>query len=279
MRFRKIRNGFRSAFFLLLFQAPLLAAGGSWFGGGSNDGNDRSSERPAIGCPQVNNLTGATNVSAASACLNGMLLSTGEAPTTVYVYWGTTNGGANKTNWGASICFGERVEGEMLTTSISVNPNTTYYYRFYATNTAGDESWASTSAVFLTPIAPVLGVAAGAAPVSYRTATLNGELTAGVSADITIYWGQHTNAWSATNHLGTRFQGKFEKGVSGLSPGSVYYYRSQGVNADGEGWSDIVGFTARVESVWFAGGGSDGYMECQGSSRLTTGDGLLIHIE
>jgi len=38
------------------------------FGGGGYDGYDRNSARPAIGCPQVSNAGGATNVLATSAC-------------------------------------------------------------------------------------------------------------------------------------------------------------------------------------------------------------------
>jgi len=230
------------------------------FGGGGYDGYDLDSARPAIGYPQVSNAGGATNVLATSAWLNGMLLSTGTAESVVYVYWGTSNGVTNKGNWGAWTNFGAGVEWQALTTNVSVNPNTTYYYRFYATNAAGDEGWASDSAVFLTPGTPVLNTGVGAAPVSFATATLNGNLTAGGSATVSVFWGQNTNAWSGTNSLGTRTLGVFGTAVSGLSPVTLYYYRCYGTNASGEGWSDIAAFTTRVLSVARAYGGSyDGY--------------------
>ena len=43
--------------------------------------------------PVIQNLP-ATNVTAASAWLNGYLVSTGQASVTVSVYWGATDGGA-----------------------------------------------------------------------------------------------------------------------------------------------------------------------------------------
>ena len=114
--------------------------------------------------------------------------------------------------------------------------------------------------MFLTPGTPVLNTGVGAAPVSFNSATLNGNLTLGGSATVSVDWGQNTNAWSGTNSLGTRTLGVFGTAVSGLSPVTLYYYRCYGTNASGEGWSDIAAFTTRVVSVARAYGGSyDGY--------------------
>ncbi len=236
-----------------------LAVSGAWYGGGGYDGHDLDSARPAIGCPQVSNAGGATNVLVASAWLNGMLLSTGSAETVVYVYWGTTNGETNKGDWGAWTNFGVGIEGETLTTNVSVMENTTYYYRFYATNAAGDEGWADASAIFTTPGPPTLDTGVGAAPVGFRSATLNGRLAAGGSTTVFVCWGQDTNAWSGTNSLGLRSVGAFYTAVSGLNPGTLYYYRCYGTNTYGDGWSDIAAFTVRVISVSFTGGSYDGH--------------------
>jgi hypothetical protein len=242
-----------------LLNSPSPAATNAWFGGGSYDGYDQNSALPPIGWPQVDNAGGATNILAATAWLNGTLLATGGAPTTVYVYWGTNDCGTNKASWGATNSFGVCGEWQALTTNVSVNSNTIYYYRFYATNTDG-EGWASASTNFLTPAAPVVNTGVGVSPLSFTTATLNGNLTAGVSANISVYWGQDTNAWSGTNSLGTRSMGAFYTPVAGLNPGELYYYRCYGTNAYGEGWSDTMAFTTRVASVaMFYGGSYDGY--------------------
>ena len=234
-------------------------AGDSWFGGGGYDGYDRKGLPVSIGYPVVNNANGATNVTTTNAWLNGMLLSTGSAPTMVYVYWGPTDGVTNKANWANTNSFGEGIEGQTFTTNVSVNPNVTYAYRFYATNTAGEDGWAIASASFLTPSVPALDSGSGASPLSYTTATLNGNLTAGISATVTIYWGANTNSWSGTNNLGSRNVGAFLTTVSGLTPGTLYYYRCYGTNAYGDGWADTRAFTTLVQTVVFSGGSYDGY--------------------
>ena len=85
-----------------------------------------------------------------SANLNGNLVSTGNAPTTVWAYWGTADGGTNKMAWGHKADFGEvdiSMSG-LLTTNISgLTSATRHYYRFYASNSNG-ECWAPTTETF-----------------------------------------------------------------------------------------------------------------------------------
>lgn len=247
-----------------LFCSAALAGVDTWYGGGSYDGYDDNSDLGGIGCPQVNNASGATNVTPAVAWLNGTLLATGGAPVTIYAYWGTNDAVTNKGSWGTSTNFGvinlTTNQFTALTTNVSVSSNQTYYYRFYATNAAGEEGWASASASFLTPAAPVLTTGSGAAPVSYTTATLHGNLTAGATANVDVYWGQNTNEWSGTNSLGSQSVGVFQTAVSSLTAGTSYYYRCYGSNGYGTGWSEIAAFTTRVDcAAEFYGGSYDGY--------------------
>lgn len=67
--------------------------------GGDADGYDADYAVSALEYPYANNAAGATGVLATTAWLNGTLLSTGSAETTVYVYWGNTDGVTNKTVW------------------------------------------------------------------------------------------------------------------------------------------------------------------------------------
>ena len=91
--------------------------------------------------PIVNNLF-ATNVAGSSVTLMGSLLSTGRAPTTVRVYWGTNDGNTNLATWGNTNDFGTSSPGALSTNLTGLAPNTLYFYRFYATNAYG-ESWAT----------------------------------------------------------------------------------------------------------------------------------------
>lgn len=230
-----------------------------WYGGGSYDGFDRRSATAGVYALCVNNAAGATNVSSTAAWLNGRLIATsnGEAAV-VRVYWGTANGGAGHGGWSNTNDFGSSAEGSYMTTNVSVTQNTVHYYRFYATNEAG-EAWAPITASFLTPGPPVLNNARGAIPVGATSASLHGNLADGGNATITVYWGQDTNAWSGTNSLGARSQGLFATPAAGLDHGAVYYYRSYGTNAYGECWTEVAAFTTRVGLAQSRGGSYDGY--------------------
>ena len=98
--------------------------------------------------PAVNNANGATNITWTSAYLNGTLLATGTSSATVFAYWGTSDGGtniwANTNTWAAPPS-----PGGFTAQVTGLSSNTTYYYRFAATNQAG-VVWAFTSSVFIT---------------------------------------------------------------------------------------------------------------------------------
>ncbi len=99
--------------------------------------------------PYVSNSNGASAVLLNSATLNGYLVATGNAPTTVWVYWGTTDGGTNKLDWGTDGTFGEVGVGLLTTNITGLASATEYYYRFYASNSNG-ECWAPATESFST---------------------------------------------------------------------------------------------------------------------------------
>ena len=202
--------------------------------------------------PIVNNANGATNVQATSAWLNGTLVDTGAAPASVSVYWGTNDGAFVKGAWQHTNDFGSCTNGQALTTNVTLTPATTYYYRFYATNTAGGDDWADLS-TFTTPdtVPPEVTTNMGVTLIEKTTATLNGILTAGGTADATIYWGQNTNAWANTNSIGSVVQGVgFSANLSSLSPGTVYYYECYATNVNGEDYSEIASFTTKAPGLY-----------------------------
>ena len=112
--------------------------------------------------PTVNNASGASNVLAVSAVLNGTLTSTGGVPTQVYVYWGETDGVTNIWNWGHVNNLGTNAVGTLSITVTNLVPNQKYYYRFYAKNSAG-AAWASATTNFTTL------TAAGPATINLRS--------------------------------------------------------------------------------------------------------------
>lgn len=104
--------------------------------------------------PTVTNSTGESNVTATAARLNGGLTDDGGATTTVKVYWGDNDGGTTAGNWDNNYSLGTQAEGTFYHDVSSLSSGTTYYYRYYASNSYGG-AWASSTESFLTkPAAP-----------------------------------------------------------------------------------------------------------------------------
>jgi len=105
---------------------------------------------------------------------------------------------------------------------------------------------------------PSVDNGAGASGVSDSSATLNGNLTHGDSATVTIYWGTEDGAtngtgWEVTNSLGSRAEGPFSSVVNGLQANRTYYYRCYAANAGGADWADATtNFTTGLPSVSIA---------------------------
>mgnify|MGYP001561670339 CR=1 FL=1 len=98
--------------------------------------------------PTVDNEA-ATDVTASSASLGGNVISTGGAPTYVWLFWGTNDGGTAAGQWQTSGSFGIRGQGLLSTNITGLAANRTYYCRCYATNSAGT-NWAGSTTNFLT---------------------------------------------------------------------------------------------------------------------------------
>ena len=242
---------------LALTQTGSTVSAAGVYAGGSYDGYDSVSRTLPAGWPSVNNAAGATNATDHSVCLNGSVLSTGSAPTTVYVYWGPTDGTTNITSWTNSANFGPCVEGQVLSTNVALSAGSAGYYRFYCTNDAGEYAWAASSSSYATLNPPMLSNLVPT--VSFTTAILSGRLVAGDNSIITVYWGPDTNNWANTNTMGACAVGSLAKGISGLSSNAVYYCRWYGTNTFGAGWSDTIAFTTRPTYALYSGGSYDGY--------------------
>ena len=186
----------------------------------------------------------ATAISAHSAQLNGRVLDIGDAAPTITIRWGDEDGGGDPNGWDEEeVLPGTQGVGPFsATTSISLAPATTYFYRAFATNSTGLSS-ASPSLQFTTlPSPPTVRNLAGT-DIEATSATVGGEIidTGGQNPTLFIYWGTSdggTNAalWANTTVLGIQ-NGTATAALSGLTSGTTYFYRAFANNTGGSGWA------------------------------------------
>lgn len=91
-------------------------------------------------------------------------------------------------------------------------------------------------------VPPLVDNGGGASNIAARSATLNGTVVTGVPPPrVTIYWGRTdggTNriAWSNAVDMSVQ-AGSFSYALTGLQPGTSYYYRCYATNAGGQAWA------------------------------------------
>ncbi len=101
---------------------------------------------PQCGFPAVDNGQGASSITTNSAILNGNYTATGSTAE-VHIYWGTSDGGTNKSNWENVYVHGTIGVGPISTAVSNLVYGFRYSYRCYASNAVG-ECWASLSSNF-----------------------------------------------------------------------------------------------------------------------------------
>ncbi|MFT5107784.1 MAG: hypothetical protein ACI9UA_003418 [Pseudoalteromonas tetraodonis] len=123
-------------------------------------------------------------------------------------------------------------------------PATTYYFRAFASNGAGDD-WANTTAIFSTgaPPDPPTVINNATSGVTFTEADINGSVTAtgGETPNVTIYFGDDdagTNAgsWDDSVSIGAQ-SGAFSNSLFALTHDTTYYYRAFAQNSGGSNWA------------------------------------------
>lgn len=214
--------------------------------------------------PKVDNAAGAANVGTTTATLRGEVTCVGAANPQVIFYYGTTDGGTNKTAWGTSASYGNRAVGAVTHPASGLTGDTAYYYRCYVTNAVG-EGWARTTESFTTLTQrPAIDNDGGASQITDATATLRGTLTSlgGAPTQVSVFWGTTDGgttpgAWDTQVDLGNQSVGSISQGITGLSSETGYLYRYYATNVFGEAWApasepfrtslDFSGFTYSMD--------------------------------
>jgi len=133
-----------------------------------------------------------------------------------------------------------------------LTPNTTYYVRAYATNSAGT-GYGNEITFQTLPVAVPTLVTTDASGITQTTVTSGGTISNDGGATITergIVYGTSTNPTTTntkvTSGSGT---GSFSLNVTSLTPNTTYYIRSYAINSAGTGYGNNITFQTSVPAV------------------------------
>ncbi|MEI6304925.1 MAG: hypothetical protein WCP09_02830 [Candidatus Taylorbacteria bacterium] len=175
----------------------------------------------------------ALSVSSSSLSLNASISSIGSASVTQSGFaYGTTS--ATLTTVIATTTLGAQSAGNFTQSLTDLIPNTTYYYRAYAVNSAGTSTGVILSTTTLAAVPTV--ITSTATSLTTTAATLNGEITntGGVNATIAGFeYGTTGSYGSVVSTSGDYATETFAEGITGLTCNTTYHFRSFATNIAG----------------------------------------------
>ncbi len=207
--------------------------------------------KPTVASPS------SADIAASSATLGGNITSGGyDALTERGIYYSTTDGFADGA--GTKVAATGTSTGVFTVSVTDLDPSTTYYFKAYATNSAG--TGYSTQGSFETlaggggAVVPVVSSPTSAS-VTATTAVLGGTIASDGGDAITergIYWsttdGFADGAGTKVAGDGTS-TGTFTVSVSGLDYSTPYYYKAYAINGIGTGYSAQGTFTTATPTL------------------------------
>jgi phosphodiesterase/alkaline phosphatase D-like protein len=218
---------------------------------GTANGATKYCATAASGKP--NAVTGSNTVASTTATINGTVDPNG-ASATAYFQWGKTSS-LGSTTGSQNVGSGDNPQNASAGLS-GLAPNTTYYYRVVGTNSKGTAYGDIKS--FTTPADKPDAVTGGNTPAP-TSATIKG--TADPNGAATTAYFQ----WGKTSSLGTNTGSQsvgsgndpanVSAGLSGLTPGTTYYYRVVATNAKGTDYGDVLSFKTPADKPKCSTGG------------------------
>ena len=231
-----------------------------------------------IGIPKVT-TSSVSLVTDSSARCGGNVTSSGGATVTARgVCYGTSPNPAVEVNDKTS---NETGTGSFVSVMNNLQPNTTYYVRAYATNSAGTGYGNQYS--FITDIGLPKVTTASVSAITETTATGGGEVTYTGGAVVTergICWSLTQNPTTSDfNYPSGSGSGSFESFMTSLQPNKTYYVRAYATNSEGTGYGGQVSFitstalpqvtTGSISSIAITTASGGGNVTSDGGSPIT----------
>jgi len=210
-------------------------------GDGTSLGSDMAFTVSAM--PPVVTTNDVTGLTATSATLNGVLASLGTAASVdVSFEWGLSTDYGNVTTQQV-----HTATGTFSANLSGLTVNTVYHCRSRAD---GDGTTYGSDITFTTDLMSAPAVTSSpATSIATTSATLNGALASlGTAASVVVSFEWGTSPGSYTQTTGSRTltaAGAFSEGLTGLTPGTTYYYRAR-ADGDGSDEGDEMRFTTAV---------------------------------
>ena len=202
-----------------------------------------------------------TSLTYNSATSGGTITADGGAVITASgICWSKTN---NPPTISDSKTSGTTATGSFASVMNSLDENTTYYVRAFATNSAGTGYGNVVTFTTLVNITVPQLTTAATTNISFTTATSGGTITTNGGAAITA----SGVCWSKTNNpptiadakiSGTTASGSFISAMTNLEENTTYYVRAFATNSVGTGYGNVVTFTTTTDpnSVTFTYNGA-----------------------
>ena len=169
--------------------------------------------------------------------------------------------------------------GSFTVSMTGLTPNTTYYVRAYATNSAGTSYGSEVSFTTLQNITIPTVTTSSVTNVTQTTATGGGNVTNDGGATVTergICWGTShnptTNGAHATNGSGT---GSYTVSMTGLVENTTYYVRAYAINSEGTGYGSEVSFTTLSDGGDYPVGAINGVFSVSATQQVYFSKGNL----
>ena len=195
--------------------------------------------------------TNVTSITETTATCGGNVTSDGGATVTARgVCWSTLHNPTinnNHTTDGTG-------SGSYTSNLSNLTPNTTYYVRAYATNSAGTGYGNEVSFTTLENVELPTVTTTNVTNITETTATCGGNVTSDGGATVTargVCWSTLHNPTISDSHTtdasGT---GSYNSNLSNLTPNTIYYVRAYATNSAGTGYGEERSFTTLEEETF-----------------------------